>query len=349
VGPKLQPQLALGINRPGEHHQPAGLAIEAMNGPQTPQGTFLPRRRLLPRLTGGTPPPSPLSTVDDPRQDFIQRRLQLFAAAGPAALFGVPQSGHSRRLFNHHQVLVEIADLYVVFSGGRGGRKGQQADHLPFFQAAAFVETQIAVDLNVTAGEQLPHSPPRLPRLPGPQNGENGFTSVFRSHMQNLGGGSRHTFLLTPRRALVSNAGNRGRLTLSFRVDCSHCFLPLVPAMPTINFVKEKRKVECAPGENLRQVALREGVEIYPFPHNYVNCMGMGSCASCRVHITKGTENISKQGFLEWIRLMLGPLTFFARIGHENDLRLACKVKVNGNVDVETQPPLISTGERFWG
>jgi ferredoxin len=46
---------------------------------------------------------------------------------------------------------------------------------------------------------------------------------------------------------------------------------------------------------------------------------------------------------------MLGPLTFFARIGHENDLRLACKVKVNGNVDVETQPPLISTGERFWG
>jgi ferredoxin len=261
----------------------------------------------------------------------------------------MPEGGHSRRLFNHHEVLVEVADLHVVFGGGRGGRKREQADHFPFLQATAFVQAQIAVDLDVTPGQQLPNGSPRLPRLPGPQDGENGFTGVFRSHMQNLGGGRRHIFLLTSRRALVSNAGNRGPLTLSFRIDRSHCFLFLVPAMPTINFVKEKRKVECAPGENLRQVALREGVEIYPFPHNYVNCMGMGSCASCRVHIAKGTENISKQGFLEWIRLMLGPLTFFARIGHENDLRLACKVKVNGNIDVETQPPLISTGERFWG
>ena len=349
MGPKLQTQLALGIDRSGEHHQPTGFAVESMHGPQTPQGTFLTGGRLLAGLSGGTASSAPFTAVDDPRQDFIQRGLQLLAAAGPVALFRMPQSGHSRRFFDHHEVLVEIPNLDVVFGRGWGGRVGQQPDHLSLFQAAAFVQTQISVDLNVPAGEQLPYSPPRLPGLPGPQNRENGFTGVFRSHMQNLGGGRAHAVLLMPHHALVSNAGKWGRLTLLFIVESSHCFLPRVPAMPTINFVKEKRKVECAPGENLRQVALREGVEIYPFPHNYVNCMGMGSCASCRVHITKGTENISKQGFLEWIRLMLGPLTFFARIGHENDLRLACKVKVNGNIDVETQPPLISTGERFWG
>lgn len=119
--------------------------------------------------------------------------------------------------------------------------------------------------------------------------------------------------------------------------------------MPTINFVKEKRKVECAEGENLRTVAMREGIELYSFPHNYVNCMGLGACASCRVHISKGEKNVNPQGFLEWIRLMLGPLTFFARIGHEKDLRLSCKVEVKGDIDVETQPPIVTPGERFWG
>ena len=119
--------------------------------------------------------------------------------------------------------------------------------------------------------------------------------------------------------------------------------------MPTINFVKEKRKVECDPGENLRLVALREGIELYPGVHKYLNCMGWGSCASCRVHVTKGNDQVSPQGFLEWIRLLLGPLTFFARIGNEDRLRLACKVQVKGDIEVETQPPLIAPSERFWG
>jgi len=119
--------------------------------------------------------------------------------------------------------------------------------------------------------------------------------------------------------------------------------------MPTIHFVKEKLKVECAPGEDLRRVALREGVQLYPGPHKYVNCMGLGSCASCRVHVTKGVENLSKQGVLEKLRLILGPLTFFARLGNEQQLRLACQAKVNGDVEVETKPSLNWHGERFWG
>ena len=119
--------------------------------------------------------------------------------------------------------------------------------------------------------------------------------------------------------------------------------------MPTIHFVKEKLKAECAPGENLRQVALREGVQLYPGLHQYVNCMGMGSCASCRVHVTKGTENLSRQGWFEKLRLLLGPLTLFARLGNEQQLRLACQAKVNGDVEVQTKPGLNWHGDRFWG
>jgi ferredoxin len=119
--------------------------------------------------------------------------------------------------------------------------------------------------------------------------------------------------------------------------------------MPKIKFVKEKKEVEVEPGANLRKVAMKEGIELYPGIHQYVNCMGFGQCASCRVHITKGVENVSRQGIFEKLRLLAGPLTFFARLGHEKELRLACQAKVNGDIEVSTQPELIRPGEKFWG
>ena len=121
--------------------------------------------------------------------------------------------------------------------------------------------------------------------------------------------------------------------------------------MPKIKFVKEKKEVEVEPGANLRKVALREGIEIYPGLHKYFpfNCHGFGHCASCKVHVTKGLDNVSPQGFFEKLRLLLGPLTFFARLGHEKDLRLACQTRVNGDIEVETQPEMNLHGERFWG
>ena len=33
--------------------------------------------------------------------------------------------------------------------------------------------------------------------------------------------------------------------------------------MPVIRFVREGRDIECYPGENLREVALREGIQLY--------------------------------------------------------------------------------------
>src|SRR4051812_31781406 len=119
--------------------------------------------------------------------------------------------------------------------------------------------------------------------------------------------------------------------------------------MPTIKFLNEKKTVEVPDGTNLRKAAIREGVQLYPFPHNVLNCMGMGQCASCKVLIKKGAENVRPAGWWERIRWYLGPLAFFYHLGHEKEIRLACKVQVHGDIEVETQPSMNLHGEKFWG
>ena len=119
--------------------------------------------------------------------------------------------------------------------------------------------------------------------------------------------------------------------------------------MPKIKFLKENKTIEVPAGTNLRKAALKEGMDLSPGIHKVLNCRGLGQCASCAVHVKKGEENVSRMGLLEYLRLLLGPITGFARIGHEKDLRLACKTRVNGDIEVETQPEMNWHGERFWG
>ena len=56
--------------------------------------------------------------------------------------------------------------------------------------------------------------------------------------------------------------------------------------MPVIRFVREGRDVECYPGENLRDVALREGIELYGLKGRLGNCNGCGQCITCFVEIS---------------------------------------------------------------
>ena len=119
--------------------------------------------------------------------------------------------------------------------------------------------------------------------------------------------------------------------------------------MPTVTFVNEKKSIEVPAGSNLRREAIKAGIQLYPFPHNYVNCMGFGACHSCKVMVKKGLENCSNQGLYEKFSMtVLNPITFFARLGNESNLRLACQLKVNGDVEVQTQPPMNWHGENFW-
>ena len=118
--------------------------------------------------------------------------------------------------------------------------------------------------------------------------------------------------------------------------------------MPKVTFVNEKQEVEVEPGANLRQAALKAGVAVYPGVNRYLNCMGFGLCGTCRVLVKKGMENLSPKTFIERANLNAHPLTMLAAIGHEDEMRLSCQVRVNGDCTIETKPPLNLTGENFW-
>lgn len=121
--------------------------------------------------------------------------------------------------------------------------------------------------------------------------------------------------------------------------------------MPKITFVKEKKTIDVPAGANLRAEARKAGIELYKGPHKLVNCLGFGLCGSCRVYVKKGQENVSKPGVVEnfTVKSGLNPEPFFAYLGHENELRLACQCRVNGDIEVETQAPCNFHGEKFWG
>lgn len=115
--------------------------------------------------------------------------------------------------------------------------------------------------------------------------------------------------------------------------------------MPTIKFINEKKTVEVPAGANLRTAALQAGVDVYRGPARVVHCPGWGICTTCKVRIIKGVENVDRPRVKERIH----PLTFFARIGHEQDLRLSCQTTVHGDIEVETHPSMNWHGEKFWG
>jgi ferredoxin len=114
--------------------------------------------------------------------------------------------------------------------------------------------------------------------------------------------------------------------------------------MPLIKFVNEKKEIQVPAGSNLRREAIRAGVNLYPHIHKVLNCHGFAQCGACRVLITKGAENASPMGFFEKARLACS----FVYIGNEDTMRLACQTRVEGDMEVQTQPPLNLYGENFF-
>jgi ferredoxin len=119
--------------------------------------------------------------------------------------------------------------------------------------------------------------------------------------------------------------------------------------MPQVKFVNEKVTVEAAAGEDLRTIARKNGVQLYSGPHKVLNCMGFGHCCSCNVSITKGEQNLSKRGILERAWKWLNPLLSLKILSNpDKHIRLACQARINGDVEVETHPPVNWHGEKFW-
>ena len=115
--------------------------------------------------------------------------------------------------------------------------------------------------------------------------------------------------------------------------------------MPVVTFVNEKKEIQVPEGANLRREARKAGIQLYPHVHRVLNCRGLGQCGSCRVLITKGSENASRMGLIEKMRLKMS----MAYIGHEDTMRLACQTRVKGDMTVQTQPSMNLYGENFFG
>ena len=118
--------------------------------------------------------------------------------------------------------------------------------------------------------------------------------------------------------------------------------------MPKVTFVNEKKEIEVEAGANLREAARQAGIAIYKGPDKYLNCRGLGLCGTCRVLVKQGMENLSPKTFMERFNFNLHPLSMLAVIGHEDEMRLSCQVRVNGGCSVEAQPAMNWSGENFW-
>jgi ferredoxin len=97
--------------------------------------------------------------------------------------------------------------------------------------------------------------------------------------------------------------------------------------MPVVYFVKEQRAVECPVGANLRDVARANGIDIYSFPNNLLNCRGNGLCGTCRVGVDDPRAVSARTRCDE------------RKTGWEGEhIRLACQTKVLADVQVTTVP-----------
>jgi ferredoxin len=115
--------------------------------------------------------------------------------------------------------------------------------------------------------------------------------------------------------------------------------------MPTIKFVNEKKEIQVPVGANLRNEAMRAGVQVYSgVVEQILHCPGLGCCGTCRVLVTKGMENASPMGIRERMRFKAS----MAYIGHEDKMRLSCQTCVNGDIEVVTQPEMNWFGENFF-
>ena len=129
--------------------------------------------------------------------------------------------------------------------------------------------------------------------------------------------------------------------------------------MPIVKFVKEKKEIEVPVGANLRNEAIKAGVNLNQGLNGVgaginrvLNCGGKGMCGTCRVLITDGIENTNKLTAVEWVRfktvLIPDPVPPLAYVGHEDEMRLACCTIVQGDITVESGPELNLFGENFF-
>lgn len=102
------------------------------------------------------------------------------------------------------------------------------------------------------------------------------------------------------------------------------------PTMPTVRFFREDVTCDAEPGETLRELAIRAGVQIYRSFHVPLNCKGKGKCGSCRIELSQA-DNVRPAGRTPC------EVKFLARKFSDPGTRLACQIEVIEDVSVLTQ------------
>ena len=99
--------------------------------------------------------------------------------------------------------------------------------------------------------------------------------------------------------------------------------------MTTIRFIREGVDIQCNPGENLRELAIKEQLQLYGLKGILGNCGGVGQCSTCFVSVEGGTKN------------SLSPLTAVEEEKLKNrpdNWRLACQTLVQSSAVILTKP-----------
>lgn len=98
--------------------------------------------------------------------------------------------------------------------------------------------------------------------------------------------------------------------------------------MPTIEFLIENKKIKVGKFSNLRDAALKNGMDVYVGMDRLplVNCAGHGLCGKCTMEIVEGMENLTPKTMAEKFQLS----------GRGEKVRLSCQAEVLGDVCVIT-------------
>ncbi len=98
--------------------------------------------------------------------------------------------------------------------------------------------------------------------------------------------------------------------------------------MPTITYIHENVRVEVPEGDTVRYPALENDVPVYCGLWKFANCHGNGMCGTDRVVVSPSTSTNSLTLMEKfWLR---------GDLKKNPNMRLACQVRVYGDVTVET-------------
>jgi ferredoxin len=106
--------------------------------------------------------------------------------------------------------------------------------------------------------------------------------------------------------------------------------------VPTINFVREGKKVQVEVGESLRYAALDNDIPLYQKflgMSNFIQCHGNGLCGTDEV-IVSPANAVNPPTWQEKLNENIPP--FGPLRQKRRGTRLACQVQVNGDIDVIT-------------